>query len=276
MIGDWRAHFGVGDFPFYIVQLAAWQQSGKEPRENDSAELREAQALTAQKVPHCGLAVAIDIGDARDIHPKDKLDVGRRLALCALANTYGKPIEWSGPWYEAMEAAGKGIRVRFAHAGGGLVAKEGKLQGFAIAGGTASSSGPRRRSRVMRCWCPRPWWPIRWRSAMPGTSIRCATSSTRRACPACRSAPTIGRRSPRRTSEPPRTGRSIKPASKPNLNTDRVHWISFPNRTGPHCPLTDLRSRSKSSAARSITSRSSPKVSPARHVAYNSPKCWPA
>jgi sialate O-acetylesterase len=133
MIADWRARFGVGDFPFYIVQLAAWQQSGKEPRENDWAELREAQALTAQKVPNCGLAVAIDIGDARDIHPKDKLDVGRRLALCALANTYGKPIAWSGPWYKAMEAAGKGIRVHFAHASG-LVAKGGKLQGFAIAG----------------------------------------------------------------------------------------------------------------------------------------------
>jgi sialate O-acetylesterase len=134
MIQDWRAHFGVGDFPFYIVQLAAWQQSANQPRENDWAELREAQALTAQKLPNCGLAVAIDIGDAGDIHPKDKLDVGRRLALCALANAYGKPIEWSGPWYKSMEAAGKAIRLHFAHVGDGLVAKGDKLQGFAVAG----------------------------------------------------------------------------------------------------------------------------------------------
>jgi sialate O-acetylesterase len=134
MIGDWRAHFGLGEFPFYIVQLAAWQQPAKEPRENDWAELREAQALTAQQVPNCGLAVAIDIGDAQDIHPKDKRDVGRRLALCALANAYGKPIEWSGPWYKSMETAGKAIRLHFNHVGGGLVAKGDKLKGFAVAG----------------------------------------------------------------------------------------------------------------------------------------------
>ena len=134
MIADWRSRFGVGDFPFYIVQLAAFQPSAKEPRDHVWAELREAQALTAQKVPNCGLAVAIDIGDARDIHPKDKRDVGRRLALCALANTYGKPVECSGPWYQSMEAAGKAIRLHFTHVGGGLEAKGDKLQGFAIAG----------------------------------------------------------------------------------------------------------------------------------------------
>jgi len=134
MIEDWRVHFGVGDFPFYIVQLAAFQPVAPEPRESEWAELREAQALTARKVPRSGLALAIDIGDAADIHPKNKAEVGRRLALCALANTYEKPIEWSGPWYKGMKKSGNKIRITFDHVDGGLAAKGSDLQGFAIAG----------------------------------------------------------------------------------------------------------------------------------------------
>jgi sialate O-acetylesterase len=124
----------VGDFPFYIVQLAAFQAVHPEPRENEWAELREAQALTAKMTPHSGLAVAIDIGDAKDIHPKNKQEVGRRLALCALAETYGKKIEFSGPWCKAMKITGPAIHLAFDHLGGGLVAKGGKLTGFTIAG----------------------------------------------------------------------------------------------------------------------------------------------
>ena len=134
MIGDWRNRFGVGDFPFYIVQLAAFQATNAEPRENNWAELREAQTMTAKNVPNCGLALAIDIGDAGDIHPKNKQEVGRRLALNALAKTYGKRIEYSGPWYRSMTVAGDKVRLKFDHADGGLVAKGGKLTGFAIAG----------------------------------------------------------------------------------------------------------------------------------------------
>ncbi len=134
MITDWRRRFGVGDFPFYVVQLAAWQPTNSQPRENTWAELREAQALAARNVPHCGLAVAIDIGDAQDIHPKNKAEVGRRLALCALAQTYGKHIEYSGPWYKSMKVSGSTARLRFDHVGGGLTAKGGKLAGFAVAG----------------------------------------------------------------------------------------------------------------------------------------------
>ena len=134
MIRDWRAHFGVGDFPFYIVQLAAFQPVAPEPRDSEWAELREAQALTAKDTPHCGLAVAIDIGDAGDIHPKNKAEVGRRLALCALANTYRKEIEYSGPWYKSMKRSRNTIRLSFDHVDGGLAAKGGDLQGFAIAG----------------------------------------------------------------------------------------------------------------------------------------------
>lgn len=134
MISDWREHFGVGDFPFYIVQLAAFQDSQPQPRENDWAELREAQAMTAKADPHAGLAVAIDIGEAKDIHPKNKAEVGRRLALCALAQTYGKKVEFSGPWYKSMKTEGNTIRLSFDHVDGGLVSKGGELKGFAVAG----------------------------------------------------------------------------------------------------------------------------------------------
>jgi sialate O-acetylesterase len=135
MIQDWRGRFGVGPFPFYIVQLAAWQSVHPVPRNNNWAELREAQALTTKTVKNSGLAVAIDIGDAADIHPKNKWDVGERLAWVALAKTYGKSIEYSGPWYKSMKVDGSTVRLQFDHAKSGLVAKGGgQLTGFAIAG----------------------------------------------------------------------------------------------------------------------------------------------
>jgi sialate O-acetylesterase len=134
MIQDWHNRFGVGNFPFYVVQLAAFQATQAQPRDNEWAELREAQALTARTVPDSGLAVAIDIGEANDIHPKNKAEVGRRLALCALARTYRKNIRYSGPWYKSMMASGHEIRLAFDHVDGGLLAKNGDLKGFAIAG----------------------------------------------------------------------------------------------------------------------------------------------
>jgi sialate O-acetylesterase len=134
MIQDWRARFGVGPFAFYIVQLAAWQSVHPVPRNNNWAELREAQALTAKNVKNSGMAVAIDIGDAADIHPKNKRDVGERLALAALAKTYGKDMEYSGPWYKKMKVDGSKVRLQFDHAKSGLAAKGDKLTGFAIAG----------------------------------------------------------------------------------------------------------------------------------------------
>lgn len=133
MIADWRAHFGVGDFPFHIVSLANFMQPRAEPGNDAWAELREAQALTAKDFPNCGLAVAIDIGDAGDIHPKNKLEVGRRLALAALAKNYGQKIAYSGPWYRDLKIEDGRIRLNFDHAAG-LAAKGDKLTGFAIAG----------------------------------------------------------------------------------------------------------------------------------------------
>jgi len=134
MIKDWRARFGVGNFPFYIVQIAAFRPGASEPRDDAWAELREAQVFTARNTVNSGLAVTIDIGDVYDVHPKDKQSVGQRLALNALAQTYGRKIEFSGPWYRSMKRTSKGIRLEFDHVDGGLAAKGGALRGFAIAG----------------------------------------------------------------------------------------------------------------------------------------------
>lgn len=134
MIRDWRSRFGSGDFSFHIVSLANYQPSATGAPSADWPGLREAQAMTAKQVPRCGLAMAIDIGDPVDIHPKNKREVGRRLALSALANTYGRNIEWSGPWYRSMQSTAAGIRLTFDHTTGGLIAKGGGLTGFAIAG----------------------------------------------------------------------------------------------------------------------------------------------
>ncbi len=118
MIKDWRNRFGVGEFPFYIVQLANFMAPQVQPGESAWAELREAQALTSQTLPHTGLAVAIDIGDEKDIHPQNKQEVGRRLALNALAKDYGQKIEYSGPIYDSMKIENGAIRLKFTHADG--------------------------------------------------------------------------------------------------------------------------------------------------------------
>lgn len=135
MIGGWRQAWGQGDFPFLIVQLPNYMGVSAAPTESAWAELREAQALTAATVPNTGLAVTIDLGEAENIHPKNKQDVGARLALLALAKTYGQKREYTGPQYYRMTVEGKAIRLHFTHVGTGLLAKDGQpLTGFAIAG----------------------------------------------------------------------------------------------------------------------------------------------
>ncbi len=134
MIQDWRRHWNRGDFPFLFVQLANFMQRKPEPSESAWAELREAQ-LMALSLPNTAMAVIIDIGEANDIHPKNKQGVGHRLALAARAIVYGEDIEYSGPLFETMTIEGNKVRIRFSHVGGGLVAKGGgPLKGFAIAG----------------------------------------------------------------------------------------------------------------------------------------------
>src|SRR5689334_1001841 len=131
MIGSWRAGFGQGDFPFYMVQIAPF---GYGDNIGASGFLRESQRATAEAVANCGLAVTMDIGDAGDIHPLNKQEVGRRLALLALARTYGrKEIECAGPTFAKAVLEGGAIRVSFAHASG-LVARGGAPAQFALAG----------------------------------------------------------------------------------------------------------------------------------------------
>lgn len=133
MIKNWRDAWHQGDFPFLFVQLANYMQPEPQPVESDWAELREAQLMTLSSVPNTGMAVTIDIGEP-DIHPKNKQDVGKRLALWALAKTYGKDIVYSGPIYKSMKVDGNKAVLAFDDIGGGLVAKGDSLKGFAIAG----------------------------------------------------------------------------------------------------------------------------------------------
>ena len=135
LVRDWRERFQSGDFPFLVVQLANFLDRRDVPVDSEWARLREAQLHVSQTVPRSGLAVTIDIGEAKDIHPKDKQDVGERLAFAALANVYGRKMEYSGPVYKSMKVEGARVRLSFDHAEGGLVAKGGgTLKGFAVAG----------------------------------------------------------------------------------------------------------------------------------------------
>ena len=133
MIQNWRRAWNVGDFPFYFVQLANYMQRKAEPGDSEWAELREAQQMTLS-LPHTGMAVIIDVGNPNDIHPRDKQTVGKRLALIAQAKDYDQNVEYSGPVYSSMAIEGNQIRLHFEHIDGGLVAKDGPLTGFAIAG----------------------------------------------------------------------------------------------------------------------------------------------
>ena len=118
LIGDWRARWGVGDFPFLFVQLAAFQTPAKQPVEKEGwAVIRDMQRRSL-KISNTGMAVAIDIGEATDIHPRDKRDVGYRLALAARRLAYGEQVEASGPLYESMKVEGDKIRLTFQHAKG--------------------------------------------------------------------------------------------------------------------------------------------------------------
>lgn len=133
MIRSWREAWGQDDFPFLFVQLANFKAGQKAPYSSAWAELREAQTMTLS-LPKTGMAVTIDIGDPKDIHPINKQDVGKRLALAARAIVHGEKIPYSGPIYEAMAVEGGKIRLRYKHTDGGLVAKNGALKGFGIAG----------------------------------------------------------------------------------------------------------------------------------------------
>jgi sialate O-acetylesterase len=130
MITDWRAHWGQGDFPFIFVQLAAFQRKGTE---KSWPELREAQRR-ALSLPNTGMAVTIDIGHPTNIHPENKWDVGKRLALNALVMHYNKAITPQGPVLEKAESRDSSLELSFSAVGEGLEirSKYGYILGFEI------------------------------------------------------------------------------------------------------------------------------------------------
>lgn len=131
MIADWRSRWQEGNFPFYFVQIAPYPYGGDLTQ---SAALRDAQRRSLV-TPHTGMVVTLDIGNVKNIHPANKQEVGRRLSLWALANTYGKKgIVYSGPLYKGLKVEGNKAVVSFTHTDGGLIAKGGTLDWFEIAG----------------------------------------------------------------------------------------------------------------------------------------------
>ncbi|MGA8151854.1 MAG: sialate O-acetylesterase [Terriglobales bacterium] len=133
LIQGWRNAWGEGDFQFLIVQLPNYGGSQPIPGEKDWAELREAQ-LMALHLPNTGLAVTIDLGEANNLHPHKKAEVGQRLALWALGTTYGRDVVYSGPLYDSMKIESNRIRIHFKQVGSGLEARASNLRGFTVAG----------------------------------------------------------------------------------------------------------------------------------------------
>jgi sialate O-acetylesterase len=133
LIAGWRKIWDNAEMPFLFVQLAPYQYGNEDPL--ILAKCWEAQTA-ALEIPHTGMAVTTDIGNTKDIHPRNKQDVGGRLALWALAKTYGRDdLVYSGPLYKSMSVEGDKVRLRFEHVGGGLKSRDGEpLSWFEIAG----------------------------------------------------------------------------------------------------------------------------------------------
>ena len=134
MIKDWRTKWNQGSFPFLFVQLANYQKPVAEPAESDWAELREAQTQTLQ-LENTGMATIIDVGEADNIHPKDKQTVGYRLSLAARKVAYGETLVYTGPTYKEKKIEGNKIYLTFDNVGKGLKVndKYGYINGFTIA-----------------------------------------------------------------------------------------------------------------------------------------------
>jgi sialate O-acetylesterase len=135
MIESWREKWNQPDLHFFFVQLANYMKPDDIPVESDWAELREAQSMTLS-LPYTGMAVTIDIGEEKDIHPRNKQDVGYRLALHALKSVYGKPVVTNGLVYKSMRVEGERAFLSFDLQGSNLVVndKYGYIKGFSIAG----------------------------------------------------------------------------------------------------------------------------------------------
>jgi sialate O-acetylesterase len=169
LISAWRAHFGQGDIPFYWVQLANYANK-TDPSGTSYAELR-AQQNAALSLPATGQAVTIDIGDPDNIHPHNKQEVGRRLALIAKTQAYDIPGDYSGPLFQRAVAERDGLRVYFRYADNGLTAAGKPAQSFEVAGpdrrfwpATASLSGASAWVRSPNVHHP-VWVRYAWRNA---------------------------------------------------------------------------------------------------------------
>ena len=135
MIRNWRDEWDQGDFPFYWVQLADFRAEVEEPQGSDWAELREAQTMALSTLPNTGQAVIVDLGEASDIHPRNKQDVAKRLARWALARDYGYEIPYQSPTFDEIRVAGGKAVLTFDHVGGGLDTFDVReVRGFTIAG----------------------------------------------------------------------------------------------------------------------------------------------
>jgi len=133
LIKDWRKQFNQGDLTFLITQLAGFGSFTPDPAESHWAELREAQQATLQ-IPQTGMAVTIDVGNPYDVHPIYKQQVGQRMAAEARRLCYGESNLQTSPLFESMQVEGKNVHIKFRYAANGLVARNGALKGFAIAG----------------------------------------------------------------------------------------------------------------------------------------------
>ncbi|MGE4286395.1 MAG: sialate O-acetylesterase [Phycisphaerae bacterium] len=134
LIADWRSAWGIGDFPFLYVQLAAYKKPSDEPAPgSDFTDIRDAQ-LSNLSIPNTAMTVAIDIGDAENVHPKNKQEIGRRLSIQARALAYGEDIVCMGPIFDRMEVMPRRLRLYFKNAETGLRSRSARLDGFAVAG----------------------------------------------------------------------------------------------------------------------------------------------
>jgi sialate O-acetylesterase len=195
LIQTWR-NLWERELPFYFVQLANFRTQQSKPFESGWAKLREAQRLTLS-LPKTGMAVALDVGTAKTVHPPDKQSVGKRLGLIALAKTYGADLVYSGPLYRSMEKKGMELVLSFAHTGSGLCTPEGEeLRGFAIAGADQNYRWAEARIEgdkvvlshpeidepryAAYSWADNPVGNLFNREGLPASSFKSLTPTTRR------------------------------------------------------------------------------------------------